>query len=359
MKKLIFTEFNTVSLDGRYEIKTKKFFSILDKYIEEKNYRVSWTEDQSIYVTYGDYGEFEVSISDKQKEDGLNDPNIKHLYMLSQVEKKGELDNYTNETINSVMDIETKKFYLNILKKRKTTIGEYLHNYFADLQNAFLYAKDEFDDLIFASMLFATPVGFFLGLVFYAATDHLLWMLLSFSGLGLAVPEILILTIFFHIENRIDRFSDTNKKRKTRKMRMQSLKKELSINNTLCIEDKQIEEKEEEIEIKKSIPSLINALIESLEEVSVANRGTLGEEIKQLLVDYMGRIDDATKSDIEICTEYPDTLTRINELERRIKIAKKLDTSRKKESKYLLEKLEKMESPQEVMEKPKVKELQM
>ena len=142
-------------------------------------------------------------------------------------------------------------------------------------------------------------------------------------------------------------------------MRMQSLKKELSINNTLCIEDKQIEEKEEKIEIKNSVLSMINALIESLEEVSVANRGTLREEIKQLLVDYMGRIDDATKSDIEICTEYPDTLKRINELERRIKTAKKLDTSRKKESKYLLEKLEKTESPQEVMEKPKVNKIHM
>ena len=52
------------------------------------------------------------------------------------------------------------------------------------------------------SIVLGGVFGFISGVFTFAVTGHPIWMLLSFSGLGLAVPEILIPTIFFHIENR-------------------------------------------------------------------------------------------------------------------------------------------------------------
>lgn len=357
MEKIHFTEWDTVVLEKK-EIKVEKFFSKLDRLIETKNYSVKYKKDDNEFIIKYNKDKYSLELTDEQVSNMEDMPNIKHLLYLSRIEDRAELKESNKEISEEPLDSETKKFYLDILKKRKGKISDYLNNLGADLVNSIRNAND--NDTLGMTMLVSGIGGSALGigvwsLLFTLFVNKYLF-LLTFLGLGLAAVEYVGCVLGTYLSDRVFRLIEFIDSKKTRRLRITSLEKELSMQNTLCIEDKQKEEVKE-LEIKGSILSMINSLIVELQEVNVENRENLREEIRKLLVEYMNKVNTTERTDGELACLYPEIVKKMANIEVKIGLAKKKKTERKIEAQYLLEKLDKVEVP--IVEEEKVKKISL
>ena len=321
MEKLYFTEWGTVVL-GDKEIKVEKFFSKLDRLIEKEEYSVKYKKEEKKFKIEYNEDKYVLELTDEQMSNMENIPNIKHLLYLSRIEDRAELKDSNIEISKNPLDDETKKFYLDILKKRKGKFTEYLENIFSDLEYSIENVHTNDPEGLLAIMLISGCFGTILGIAFGVdlagrfANNY--FILLFLSGLGLVGIEYVGCILKNYISERIFRlvkFIDNNK---TRKARIKALEKELSMQKTLCIEDKQQEETKE-VEITGSILLMINELIEELKEVNVNNRENIREEIRELLVEYMSSVNTTAKTDVELS----EIIKKIAYLEIKVGLAKK------------------------------------
>ena len=165
---------------------------------------------------------------------------------------------------------------------------------------------------------------------------------------------LIIATTIVHIVNRFRRIFNKINDKKVDNIKIKTLESEISIQ-----ENKQKEETKE-IEIKCSVPLIINDLITKLKEVNIENRENLTEEIKELLIEYRNKVKETSKSDSEIIMQYPEIIKKVALIEMKIDLAKKKNANIPKltETQYLLGKLSELETPiTEVVENQKVKEL--
>ena len=81
--------------------------------------------------------------------------------------------------------------------------------------------------------------------------------------------------------------------------------------------------------------------------IAPENRGSLGNEIKELLEEYKRMVNNSLKTDREIFIENKNLQNKVANLEIRINNAKRLNNVREQEADYLIYKLENIDNEEE------------
>jgi len=242
--------------------------------------------------------------------------------------------------------------------KEPSSLEKYLSNYKTDLIKSVDYIKDKHSDqkeidlrLSFAALM----IGVYPLLYFIATNDNIaqivgylyVWL---FSGPAIMLIKYGSYFIYSQIKNRLERLINNFKRNKNKK-----LDKSFVDVNLLNEKMKNLtNESTSKQEIKNIIPVMINKLIELLREVDLENRGTLINEVKELIVDYKRMINDSSKTDMELFLENKSIRNRIVDLELRIIEARKLNNGRNNEADYLLEKLDNIDNNSEDISIPSI-----
>ncbi len=317
--KITFTDWHTVKIYKNYgttEMYVEDFISTLDSNIESCGYGVSYDPNKGFKMDYN-YDRYHVVLNKNMKEDKELNMVYFHLLMLSKV--KEYINANPDKHIVGCTEKEIKKFYLSILKNKSGSIKRYFSNLKADLVKSFANTIDDIR-MDCSSLLPGTIVaGTIAGAIIWCIVFILFGCGIEFKlasallGLGVALCSLEFAGIYIknQIEKRIDRARTYFYLRKQRKTRLKSLKKELSTNKNLCIEDKK-----NVVEIKKDniILTDINELIELSEGVPIDKRHSILNEINELTNLYYEKIKDSNKEDREIMLECPEILSGITRI---------------------------------------------
>ena len=315
--KITFTDWNTVKIYKNYgttEMYVEDFLSTLDSNIESCGYGVSYDPNKGFKMDYN-YDHYHVVLNKNMKEDKELNMVYFHLLMVSKV--KEYLNANPDKHVDGSTEKEIKKFYLSILMNKSGSIKKYFSNLKADLADAFKWTVTDIRMMDCYNLFICTiALGAFVGACILATLIECgieFKLAPALLGLGVALCPLEFAGIYIknQIEKRIDRARTYFYLRKQRKTRLKSLKKELSTNKNLFIEDKK-----NAVEIKKDniILTDINELIELSEGVPIDKRHSIIHEISELTNLYYEKIKDSNKEDREIMLECPEILSRMTRI---------------------------------------------
>ncbi len=326
---------NKVIIDDRKIVSISSFFKKMEDLDNDKFFATYDEANDTFGIAYDNCYYKDVYFG--QNIDPKIIKRLKNLAILRKMHKE-EHDLTKVEESESIN--EAKWFYLDLLKKDKASLKNYLHNLFVDIRKSYGRTKHDFHDKI---VIFGfVTVGFMiLSLAVFCfspvasaitASNLQTFIFCSVWGSSLVFPT------FMFIKNQIKHRFERIKYYITGKRIKNSEIKEIEA--SLIKASELPKENDNNMELSDGILRVLNELTMKLECFDPIVRSPLTKELKEIFDDYV-LLNDSDLSYLDKANKRREINYRISKLEQNIAILKpSIDNNKEREVTFLRERID-------------------